>query len=116
MDLGIEDRTALLTASSRGLGKACALALAAEGVNVVLNGLSSENLARAAEEIQSRADVDLATVTADINTAEGRDRLLEVCPDPDILVNNNWGPPRDDGRTSSTRIGCRPSSRTCWPL
>ncbi|HSJ83034.1 MAG TPA: SDR family oxidoreductase [Acidimicrobiia bacterium] len=93
MDLGISGRTALLTASSRGLGRACALALANEGVNVVINGLGVDNLDRAAEEIRSRAGVDVVTVVADINTADGRDHLLEVCPDPDILVNNNWGPP-----------------------
>ncbi|HEX5696146.1 MAG TPA: SDR family NAD(P)-dependent oxidoreductase, partial [Acidimicrobiia bacterium] len=93
LDLGIKNRTALLTASSRGLGKACALALAGEGAHVVINGLSEDNLARAAAEIQAQTDVDVVTVVADINTVEGRHRLLEACPDPDILVNNNWGPP-----------------------
>lgn len=93
MDLGIAERTALLTASSRGLGKACALALAGEGVNVVINGLDVDNLAEAAEEIRAGAGVEVITVPADINTSEGRERLLEACPDPDILVNNNWGPP-----------------------
>jgi len=93
MDLGISEKTALLTASSRGLGKACALALAGEGVNVFINGLSEDNLARAAEEIRAQHGVQVVTVVADINTAEGRDLLLATCPDPDILVNNNWGPP-----------------------
>lgn len=93
MDLGIKDRTALITASSRGLGKACAVALAGEGVNVVINGLSEQHLADAANEIREGSDVEVATVAADINTLEGRRRLIEACPDPDILVNNNWGPP-----------------------
>jgi 3-oxoacyl-[acyl-carrier protein] reductase len=93
MDFGISGKTALLTASSRGLGKACALALAGEGVNVFINGLSEDNLARAAEEIRAQHGVQVVTVVADINTAEGRDLLLATCPDPDILVNNNWGPP-----------------------
>lgn len=93
MDLGIKDRTALLTASSRGLGKACALALAGEGVNVVINGLSEQHLTDAATEIRERSDVEVVTVAADINTMEGRRQLIEACPDPDILVNNNWGPP-----------------------
>jgi len=92
MDLGIAGRTALLTASSRGLGKACATALAREGVNVTINGLSQENLDAATAEI-SRLGVDVNAVAADINTAEGRERLLAACPSPDILVNNNWGPP-----------------------
>jgi 3-oxoacyl-[acyl-carrier protein] reductase len=93
MDLGISGKTALLTASSRGLGKACALALAGEGVNVFINGLSEDNLARAADEIRAQHGVQVVAVVADINTAEGRDLLLATCPDPDILVNNNWGPP-----------------------
>jgi 3-oxoacyl-[acyl-carrier protein] reductase len=93
LDLGIKDRTALLTASSRGLGKACALALAGEGVNVVINGLSEQHLTDAATEIRERSDVEVVTVAADINTMEGRRQLIEACPDPDILVNNNWGPP-----------------------
>jgi 3-oxoacyl-[acyl-carrier protein] reductase len=96
MDLGISGKTALLTASSRGLGRACADALAAEGVRVVINGLSQENLDRAAATITSRHGVEVIAVRADINTREGREELLERCPDPDILVNNNWGPPPGD--------------------
>lgn len=93
MDLGIGGRSALLTASSRGLGKACAAALADEGVNVTINGRDREVLARTAEEIRERAGVEVTAVAADINTQEGREELLSACPDPDILVNNNWGPP-----------------------
>jgi 3-oxoacyl-[acyl-carrier protein] reductase len=93
LDLGINDRTALLTASSRGLGKACALALAGEGVNVVINGLDEDNLAVAAAEIRAHSQANVVTVRTDINTPEGRELLLDACPDPDILVNNNWGPP-----------------------
>lgn len=95
MDLGIAGRTALLTASSRGLGKACAMALAAEGVNVTINGLDQSNLDATAAEI-SALGVSVTAVAADINTHEGRATLLEACPDPDILVNNNWGPPPGD--------------------
>ena len=93
MDLGISGRLALLTASSRGLGRACAVALAGEGVNVTINGLSRENLDRTAGEIRAATASEVVTVVADINTAEGRQQLLEACPNPDILVNNNWGPP-----------------------
>lgn len=93
MDLGISGRKALLTASSRGLGRACAEALAAEGVDVVINGLSQENLDAAAEAIEAAHGVEVIGVRADINTRQGRADLLETCPDPDILVNNNWGPP-----------------------
>jgi 3-oxoacyl-[acyl-carrier protein] reductase len=90
------------------------MALAGEGVNVTINGLSEENLARTAGEIRSASGVEVVPVVADINTADGRRRLLEACPAPDILVNNNWGLPRGDGRNSSTRTGCRQWRRTCW--
>lgn len=92
MDLGIAGRRALLSASSRGLGKACAVALAEEGVHVTINGLDEGHLRDAAREL-SAFGVEVRTVAADINTPEGREALLEACPDPDILVNNNWGPP-----------------------
>ena len=96
MDLGIAGRSALLTASSRGLGRACAMALAAEGVHVTLNGRTGEALEATAHEIREATGVAVKTVTADINTSAGREALLEACPDPDILVNNNWGPPPGD--------------------
>lgn len=92
MDLGIAGRRALLTASSRGLGKACAMALAAEGAHVTINGLSQDHLDAAVADLQATG-VEVTAVAADVNTPEGRDLLLEACPDPDILVNNNWGPP-----------------------
>lgn len=69
------------------------MALAAEGVDVFINGLSEDNLSRTAAEIRAQHDVEVVTVVADINTNEGRQLLLDACPDPDILVNNNWGPP-----------------------
>ncbi|MDH4117751.1 MAG: SDR family oxidoreductase [Acidimicrobiia bacterium] len=95
MDLGIQGRRALLTASSRGLGKACAVALAREGVHVTINGLDRGHLDAAAAEIEALG-VEVNGVAADINTSEGRAALLAACPDPDILVNNNWGPPPGD--------------------
>lgn len=88
MDLGIAGRTAVLTAASKGLGKACARSLAGEGVNLVLNARSPEPLAETAEEIRRDFGVDVATVAADATTAEGRAAILAACPDPDILVAN----------------------------
>jgi 3-oxoacyl-[acyl-carrier protein] reductase len=93
MDLGLDGRTAIVCASSRGLGKACARALAGEGVAVVLNGRDRERLAATAQEIHAATGVTVTAVAADISTEEGRAALLAACPDPDILINNNGGPP-----------------------
>ncbi len=93
MDLGIKGKKAIVCASSRGLGKACALALAREGVDVVINGLHQENLDTATQEIEALSAGAVTAVLADINTEEGRQALIAACPDADILVNNNEGPP-----------------------
>jgi 3-oxoacyl-[acyl-carrier protein] reductase len=92
MDLGIAGRTAIVCASSRGLGKACALALAREGVNVVVNGRDTGRLRATAAEIERECAVSIAAVQADVTTADGRAALLAACPSPDILINNNAGP------------------------
>ena len=93
MDLGIAGRTAMLCASSRGLGRACAEALAAEGVNVVINGLGAESLGATLAELRAKyPKVTVTAVEADITTKDGRAKLLAACPKPDILVNNNAGP------------------------
>jgi 3-oxoacyl-[acyl-carrier protein] reductase len=93
MDLGLKGRKAIVCASSRGLGKACATALAREGCAVVINGLDEERLAKAAVDIRAATGAAVTTARADINTEEGRERLVAACPDADILVNNNAGPP-----------------------
>lgn len=93
MDLGLNGRKAIICASSRGLGKACATSLAREGVDVIINGRSAENLEAAMAEISQTATGKVSAVLADINTSEGRARLVAACPDADILVNNNDGPP-----------------------
>ena len=92
MDLEIAGRVAVVCASSQGLGLACATSLAAEGVDVVINARNAQPLDDAAEALRKTARGKVSTVVADINTAEGRARLLEACPDPDILVTNNAGP------------------------
>ncbi|MDA0240301.1 MAG: SDR family oxidoreductase [Proteobacteria bacterium] len=98
MDLGIAGKNALLCASSRGLGKACAMALAQEGVNVTINGLDEARLEAAAQEIRDATGVTVTAVQADQTTEEGRAKLLAACPNADILVNNNAGPPPKDFR------------------
>lgn len=93
MELGITGKVAFVAASSQGLGYACAVSLAREGVHVTLNGRDADKLARAVERLQS--DVPGAVVTAvdaDLTTAEGRSRITSAVPDADILVTNNAGP------------------------
>jgi len=92
MDLGISGRTALLSASSDGLGFACARALAMEGVNVVLNGRHIEKLEAAVNELAKITKGSVDCVAADVTTDAGRKTLLKKCPSPDILLNNNAGP------------------------
>jgi 3-oxoacyl-[acyl-carrier protein] reductase len=98
MDLGIEGRTALVCASSKGLGRACALSLAREGVRVVMAARGAEALEEAAAAIRRETGASVSTVAADVTTAEGRARLLAACPEPDILVNNAGGPKPGDFR------------------
>ncbi len=92
MDLGIAGRHAIVCASSRGLGRACAEALAAEGVNVVINGRDPARLEQTAAEIKKIAKGKVTAVAGDVTTEEGRKALLAACPHADILVNNNAGP------------------------
>jgi len=93
MDLGIAGRWAIISASSQGLGLACATALAREGVHVVINGRNAEKLEKAGEQLRKSTGSSVRTVVADITTGEGRSMLVGACPDADILVTNNAGPP-----------------------
>lgn len=92
MDLGIAGRKALVCASSRGLGLACATSLAREGCHVWINGRNAEALAAAAASIEAATGHRPQIVVADLNTEAGRAQVVAACPDPDILVNNNAGP------------------------
>ena len=96
MDLGISGRKAIICASSRGLGRSCAIALAEAGCDVVINGRDEKVLQATAEEIRSTTGVRVTEVLADVSSSEGQRALLAACPNPDILVNNNGGPPRKD--------------------
>jgi len=93
MDLGIRGRSAIVCASSQGLGKGCALALAEAGVALIINGRNPDLLEQTAQEIRNAWGVPVTPVLADVSTAEGQAALLKACPTPDILVNNNAGPP-----------------------
>ncbi|MCG5075409.1 SDR family oxidoreductase [Paraburkholderia tagetis] len=99
MDLNIKGRWALVCAASKGLGKGCAQALVAEGVNVVITARGSEALEATAQELRTlNPDVTVKTVAGDITTSEGRAAALSAAPYFDILINNAGGPPPGDFR------------------
>jgi 3-oxoacyl-[acyl-carrier protein] reductase len=98
MDLGIAGRKAIVCASSRGLGRACAHRLAEAGCEVVVNGRDQARLAATAEEIRKATGAKVIPVAADVASMEGQKALFAACPEPDILVNNNAGPPFRDFR------------------
>lgn len=98
MDLGISGKHALVCAASKGLGRACAFALAQAGVHLTLVARGQEALEAAAQEIRAATHVAVATVCADVTTPQGRASMLEACPSPDILINNAGGPKPGDFR------------------
>lgn len=91
MDLGITGRRALLTGASRGMGRACAEALAGEGVEITIAARTTSVLEQTAEDIRRTTGGTVHTVSADVTTEAGRDTILAACPDPDILLNNAGG-------------------------
>ncbi|MBK9081754.1 MAG: SDR family oxidoreductase [Rhizobiales bacterium] len=93
MDLGLKGRKAIVCGSSRGLGRACAEALAEAGASVVVNGRDAARLEAAAKDIAARTGARVVPVAADVSTEAGRAALLAACPDPDVLVTNADGPP-----------------------
>jgi len=98
MDLGLDGKAAIVCAASRGLGRACARSLAANGVHVTIAARRPGPLEEAAREIRAAFGVEVTAVVADITSPEGRERTLAACPEPDILVNNAGGPPPGDFR------------------
>jgi len=98
MDYGIAGRKAIVCAASKGLGRACALSLAREGVELVITARTAETLEQTAEEIRRATGAKVTAVAGDITTEAGRAAALAACPQPDILVNNAGGPPHGDFR------------------
>ncbi len=98
MDLGIAGRKAIVCASSRGLGRACAKRLAEAGCEVVINGLDKGRLERTAADLRQETGARITAVAADVASPQGQEALFAACPEPDILVNNNAGPPFRDFR------------------
>lgn len=98
MDLGIRGRKAIVCAASKGLGKACAVSLAREGVDVTIVARTAGPLEATAQEIRDLTGVQVTTIAVDITSEAGRDATLAACDSPDILVNNAGGPPPGDFR------------------
>ncbi len=98
MDLGIRGKKAIVCASSKGLGRGCAMALAEAGCDLVVNGRNADLLATTAAELRERYGVTVTEVAGDVSLPEIQRALLAACPEPDILVNNNGGPPFRDFR------------------
>jgi 3-oxoacyl-[acyl-carrier protein] reductase len=102
MDLGIRGNKAIVCASSRGLGLGCATALAEAGCDLVMNGRDAAVLAKSAQELRDTYGVNVTEVAGDVAEPAVREALLAACPNPDILVNNNGGPPFRDFRELSS--------------
>ena len=120
MDLGISGRRAIVCAASKGLGRACAIALANEGVHVTITARGAEALGKTAAHIRKlNPNVTVTEVVGDITTPEGREAALKACPDPDILIAwhdcpltpRTWKPPNGP---PLTRRGLSPRSPSVW--
>src|SRR5215469_2308220 len=98
LDLGIGGRKAIVCAASKGLGRACAMALARAGVEVTITARTAETLEETAAQIRRETGVKVTAAPGDITTEAGRQAALAACPAPDILVNNAGGPPSGDFR------------------
>ena len=99
MDLGIAGRKAIICASSKGLGKGCAMALAEAGCEITINGRQLDILSATAKEIREKTGAVVHEVGGDVSERSVQDALLAACAEPDILINNNGGPPLKDFRT-----------------
>jgi 3-oxoacyl-[acyl-carrier protein] reductase len=98
MDLGIRGRRAVVGGASKGLGRACARALAAEGVAVAIVARTESELVKTAQALEAETGSRVLPVAADLSSEDGRKKVLRAFPDPDILVNNAGGPPTGDFR------------------
>lgn len=91
MDMGIAGRRALLTGASKGMGRACAFALAREGVAITIVARGLDALEKTADDIRDQTGAEVKVVAADVTTQQGRADVLAACPEPDILLNNAGG-------------------------
>ena len=86
MDLGIRGKKAIINGGSAGMGKGSAIALAREGVDLVISSRGKDRLENTCEEIRKETGVKVIGVATDHSTDEGREKIINACPDPDILV------------------------------
>lgn len=101
MDLGISGRCAIVCAASAGLGRACAEALAGEGVQLVVSARGHDGIEATAAALRDRYAVQVTPITADVTTEDGRQKILDALPEPDILITNCGGAPQGDFRAWS---------------
>ena len=113
MDMGIKGRKAIVCAASKGLGKGCAMALAQEGVDLVINARTKAELEATAEEIRKKTGVKVTPVAVDVTTDEGRKQVLAACPEPDIVINNAAARRPATSATGRASTGSRRSTPTC---
>ncbi len=108
MDLGIQDKTALVCGSSQGLGRAIAHALAMEGVRLVINSRSADKLANVQAEIVEATGANVASIAADLTDPEGVNSLVaqteEAFGKIDVLVTNTGGPPAGPFESHSSEV------------
>src|SRR6476660_788478 len=88
MELGWRGRKALVTGASKGIGRACAEALAEEGCDVVLVSRTEADLAKARGEIAAKHKVAVRYYALDLSDSKNVDTLAAECADTDILINN----------------------------
>jgi 3-oxoacyl-[acyl-carrier protein] reductase len=113
LDLGISGRKAIVCASSKGLGRVCAMALGRAGVDLVITARTGDTLEHTAEEIRRTTGARVTTAAGDITMEAGRQAALAACPAPDILVNNAGGPPSGDFREWEIDEWQKRSTPTC---
>ncbi|TDD59602.1 SDR family oxidoreductase [Actinomadura darangshiensis] len=89
MDIDLTGRTAFVSGSTKGIGRAIAAGLARSGATTVINGRSAKTVEETLRALRDELpDADLKGVAADVATAEGAEALISELPDVDILVNN----------------------------
>ena len=115
MDLGITGKRAIVCAGSKGLGRGCATALAAAGVEIVLNARHADVLEETAREIASETGGSVIPVAADISTAEGRERFFRRQERSISLSTMRVGRLRVCGAIGIATISSRRSMPICWP-